>query len=140
MNENIKQYVEIKKKIRELENALSFLEPLVKEELEDKIEIGGFVLSKKSRDSYSLKKDADLKAIKEKYPKICTVTSGIDSTKIDIEIVKQQFPDAYYENISVDAKLLYTIAEDPKSVVDEKTTTYLETREVKEKKAEDLDF
>lgn len=134
MNEKIKQYVEIKKQIRELENALKFLEWEIKDKLENKVEVDGFMLSKKSRITYSLKPDIDMLVIRQQYPGICKVTYGIDPQKLDVEIIKQQYPEAYYEKVDVEAKKLYEVAADPKSLVDEKTVTYLEVKERKKKK------
>ncbi|MCI0500338.1 MAG: hypothetical protein L0Y61_01150 [Epsilonproteobacteria bacterium] len=97
------------------------------------------MLSKKSRITYSLKPDIDMAVIRQQYPGICKVTYGIDPQKLDVEIIKQQYPEAYYEKVDVEAKKLYEVAADPKSLVDEKTVTYLEVKEMKEKKV-DLDF
>lgn len=137
--DKIKQYVEIKKQIRDLENALKFLEWEIKDNLKEKVEVDGFMLSKKSRITYSLKPDIDMAVIRQQYPGICKVTYGIDPQKLDVEIIKQQYPEAYYEKVDVEAKKLYEVAADPKSLVDEKTVTYLEVKEMKEKKV-DLDF
>lgn len=139
MDEKIKQYVEIKKRIRDLENALKFLELEIKDKLENKVEVDWFILSKKSRVSYSLKQDIDMATIRQQYPGICKVTYGIDPQKLDVEIIKQQYPEAYYEKIDVEAKKLYEVAVNPKSLVDEKTVTYLEVKEIKQK-TNDLDF
>lgn len=137
--DKIKQYVEIKKQIRDLENALKFLEWEIKDDINGKVEVDGFVLSKKSRITYSLKSGIDMAVIRQQYPGICKVTYGIDPQKLDVEIIKQQYPEAYYEKVDVEAKKLYEVAADPKSLVDEKSVTYLEVKEMKEKTI-DLDF
>jgi hypothetical protein len=87
-----------------------------------------------------LKKDIDMALIQKEYPGICKTTYGIDPSKLDIEIIKVNYPDAYYEKIDVDAKSLYTVAVDPKSLVDEKVVEYLEVKESKTKENEIPDF
>ena len=139
MNEKITQYIQLKIKVREMEAAIKSLEGEIKNEITEKVECEGYILSKKLRTTYVMKPWVDLQAIKARYPGICTTICWIDPTKIDVEIVKAQFPEAYYENITVEAKTLYTVAENPKSLVDEKIVTYLEVKKWKPT-TPDVDF
>lgn len=135
----IEQYVALKTKQREIEQALKVLESQIKESLVGKVEVGNYILSKKNRTSYVLKQWIDMDAVKARYPWICETVYWIDPNKLDINIIKESFPEAYYEKITVEAKELYKVAENPTSLVEEKITEYLEVKENKSKE-EDIDF
>jgi len=55
MNEKITQYIQLKIKVREMEAAIKFLEGEIKNEITEKVECEGYILSKKSRTTYVMK-------------------------------------------------------------------------------------
>lgn len=139
MDQKIAQYITLKNQIKEMEKVLKNLEWEIKDWITGKVVHDGYVLSKKNRTSYVLKPGVDLAGIRARYPGICKVTQSIDTSKLDMEVIKQEYPEAYVENISVEAKELYKVAEDPKALVDEKVVEYLEVREAKNEEPE-IDF
>ncbi|HPC34136.1 MAG TPA: hypothetical protein PLP73_00605 [Candidatus Absconditabacterales bacterium] len=116
MTEKFKQYVELKNKIKELEGLASKLSAEIKDSVNGKINIDGYVLSKKSKTTYAIKEGIDQDFIALQYPQVATSV------------------------LKIDAKELYKIANDPDSLVNETTITYLELREDKKKESGEIDL
>ena len=108
VDEKVKQYVSLKLKMKEMEKAVKFLEKEIKDSITKKIIIDGYALSKKTKTTYSVKEDVDVNDLAKTYPQACEIS------------------------VKVDAKHIYSIAQDPSSIIDEKVTEYLELRESKE--------
>jgi len=139
MESKIRDYIEYKAKVKELTKLIKDLEVEIKDSIVGKIQHNWYILTKKEKTTYVLKDDVDMEKISSRYPWICNTIHWIDDSKLDIEVIKEQYPDAYYEKTTVNAKDLYGVAENPNDLVEIKTTEYLNMIASK-KKVEEIDF
>jgi predicted phage-related endonuclease len=102
MNEKLQKIIDIKSKIELLEAEMKNLQEEVKDEIKDKVSYGGYVFSKRSKTTYTIKKEVDVSVLAKEYPELATV--------------------------KIDAKELYKCAENPDSLVDTKVSEYIEMR------------
>lgn len=102
MNEKLQKIIDIKSKIELLEAEMKNLQEEVKDEIKDKVSYGGYVFSKRSKTTYTIKKEIDVNVLAQEYPELATV--------------------------KIDAKELYKCAENPDSLIDTKVSEYIEMR------------
>lgn len=102
LDKKLEEFVLYKNQIKELEAKAKTIQDEIKGLVKSKTEVWEYVVSKRSRLSYSLKEWIDLEYLREKYP------SAI--------------------SMKVDAKEIYRIAENPDDLVSESVSEYLEVR------------
>ena len=102
MNETLQKIIDIKSKIEILENQMKELQDEVKDEIKDKVVYGWYVFSKRSKTTYTIKKEVDVNVLAKEYPELASV--------------------------KIDAKELYKCAENPDSLIDTKVSEYIEMR------------
>lgn len=114
MEEKIKQYLQLKLKMKDLENAVKFLETEIRDEIKDSIKMDWYVIAKRNRINYSVKEWIDVAMIAKEYPNCVS--------------------------IKVDWKELYRVAENAHDMIDKKISEYLEVRIDKNKDDEEIEF
>lgn len=102
MNEKLQKIIDIRSKIEVLENQMKELQDEIKDEIKDKVTYGWYVFSKRSKTTYTIKKEVDVSVLAKEYPELASV--------------------------KIDAKELYKCAENPDSLVDTKVSEYIEMR------------
>lgn len=102
MEEKLQKIIDLKTKIEVLEGQIKDLQEEVKEEIKDKVSYGWYVFSKRSKTTYTIKKEIDVNVLAQEYPELASV--------------------------KIDAKELYKCAENPDSLVDTKVSEYIEMR------------
>ena len=102
MEEKLQKIIDLKNKAEIIENQIKELQDEVKDEIKDKVTYGWYVFSKRSKTTYTIKKEIDVNVLAQEYPELASV--------------------------KIDAKELYKCAENPDSLVDTKVSEYIEMR------------
>lgn len=102
MEEKLQKIIDLKSKAEIIENQIKELQDEIKDEIKDKVTYGWYVFSKRSKTTYTIKKEIDVNVLAQEYPELASV--------------------------KIDAKELYKCAENPDSLVDTKVSEYIEMR------------
>jgi len=117
-------------KLRAEKQTLEAEEKMLQDELKqrsdfEKYEFEWIRVTRESRRNITLRPDADIAKIKERYPELVTVKQILDTTKISEAVfnyIKSKDPEAIVEDVSVDATMLHNCTRD---YTDQKITTFV---------------
>jgi len=128
VKEKLLKLIEIKTQLKEFERLEKEIKCSLLEDDFEKEEVDWVIVSKKQRSTITLSKTSDLKTIRLQYPDLCNTIHWLDVKKLtsdQFEEIKITYPEAYYEDISVDTKKLH---EQTKDYTEQKLTTYIEVK------------
>lgn len=128
VKDQLLELIEVKKQLKVLEEREKEIKASILEEDFEKESVDWVDVMKKQRATITLSKTADLKTIRLQYPDLCNTIHWLDVKKLtsnQFEEIKSTYPEAYYEDISVDAKKLH---EQTKEYTEQKVTTYIEVK------------